>query len=162
MTMKKISGIILIAAIVFASGCTSRSTELAQINSIRTQAVKDGVVETLSNALARENYETAILGLEIAAIKAGDGMSAADKAKLESVVAQGKTILKEFAMKRDIMSGLVVDNERANTLKAVTVDAKLWSEQGILNYFGERLSSGGKKFWNAWDSAKQIYTVPPK
>lgn len=124
-------------------GCTLPSTTQAQENSMRVQAVKDGVVNSLGNMVARESYETAKLNIRT------------DPSKAEQY-------LKEFAMKRDILTGVLLDNEMANTLKAVGVDAKLFSEQGILNYFGERISEDSKKFWTAWDAAKNVYKSPIK
>lgn len=140
--MKKVAlSAMLVGIILLSNGCTSRSTEIAQESSIRVQSVKDGVTISLANMVARESYETAKLNIRT------------DPANTDKY-------LKEFAQKRDILTDVLLDNEKANTLKAVTVDAKLWSEQGILNYFGERLSGGSKKFWNAWDVAKQVYTQP--
>lgn len=139
--MKKVALLAIVGAIALLSGCTSRSTEIAQQNSIRVQAVKDGVVYSLANMVARESYETA-------------------KLNIRTDPGSAEKYLKEFAQKRDVLTDVLLDNEKANTLKAVTVDAKLWSEQGILNYFGERLSDGSKKFWNSWDAAKQVYNQP--
>lgn len=136
---------LLVGSLILLSGCTQGSTRIAQMNSIKVQAVKDGVVSSLAVALARENYETAVLSMQIANLESGAPPSLADK---------NKEILKSFAQKRDKMTSILLDNERANTLKAVTVDAKLYSEQGILNYIGSQLSSDSKKFWTAWDVAK--------
>lgn len=129
-------------------GCTSNSTKLAQEGSMRTQAVKDGVVNTLHRALSRENYETAVLSIEMELMKSGAS---------PDLISKIKPKVREFAQKRDMSTSVLLDNEKANTMKAVTVDAKLWSEQGILNYFGERLSEDGEKFWKAWDVAKKTY-----
>lgn len=148
--MKKIAVISLLSLGILLSGCTARSTQLAQLNYVRVQEVKDGVVHTLANALSRENYETAKLNNEIAVMKYSG----------EELLARINSSLKEFAQKRDSMTSMLLDNERANTLNAVTVGAKLWSEQGILNYLGEKLSTDSKKFWNAWDAAKQVYITP--
>jgi len=120
-------------------GCTSTSTLVAQKASLRTQAVKDGVFYDTFNALSRENFETARLKLQ-KAVEAQDQPAA-------------EAILVELATKRDRQLEWSQDFERANAYKYVTVDMKLYSDIGILNYLGGKFSEATKKVLEAVDEA---------
>jgi hypothetical protein len=143
-----LSGIFLILA-----GCTSGSTKIAQQANVRVDAVKDGVNKTLVTALSREQYETAKNQLELNIMRAMQDMTPEQRKAFDVVLEKNTATLKEFARKRDMMLDYVRDNERANTLKAVTVDAKLFSEQGIVNYLVSQLTGGAREIFTAWDTA---------
>lgn len=157
--------IVLSIVLMFVfSGCTLPSTKLAQNGSMRVQAVQDGVENDLVVALGRENFEVAKLSIVLELEKAKSGQTPEVQAKLDAVAVASTATLKEFAKKRDATMGWDRDHERANALKYVTVDQKLFSSQGILNYLGNRLVTGSKKVITAWDAAKQEWkdTLEPE
>lgn len=151
----------LLTTVFLVAGCTSGSTKLAQQANVRVDAVKDGVHNTLVTALSREQYETAKNQLELNMMRAMQDMTPEQRKSFDAVLAKNTATLREFAQKRDMMLDYVRDNERANTLKAVTVDAKLFSEQGIVNYLVSQLTDGAKNVFNAWDTANGKIPVLP-
>lgn len=143
--MKRLICIMLLSVVLPLTGCTAESTKIAQEASLRVQSVQDGVHNDMMNALSRENYEVAVL----------TATSATSKAQVVAAI-------KEFAKKRDKQLVWDRDHERANALKYVTVDAKLYSEQGIANYIGKRFSTGSKETIKAWDVANVTVNQKPK
>ncbi|MBU0959827.1 MAG: hypothetical protein KKB31_07810 [Nanoarchaeota archaeon] len=135
-------------------GCTSQSTLAAQKGSFETQVVKDGIHRNMFIALSRSNYEIARQAIELA----GDDLKARlpedQQQFVDEMVAASAAALEEFGRQRDFMVVWDRDYERANTMKAVTVDAKLFSEEGILNYLGRTLSDASKKLLKSWDGAQ--------
>jgi len=162
MRMRKIilCSIISMIILIFASGCTLQSTKIAQDGSFRSQAVLDGVHRDIFKALSRENFETAKLNLLLEAEKLKEGKSTEEKTAIDQTTAKMIAGLTEFAKKRDFMVEWDRDHERAVCLKFVTVDSKLFSEQGILNYLGNTISDASKKFWDAWDETKKEWNLP--
>lgn len=140
---------------LFIAGCTPPSVRLAQAGSHRSQNVSDGVHTDMFAALSRENFETAKLQILLETEKAKRGLPDEVSAKLDEVANNSIAGLTEFAKKRDVMVGWDRDHERANALKYVTVDQKLFSQQGIFNYLGQRIAGGSRKLVTAWDEAKQ-------
>ena len=154
--MRKLTGIALLVILCITNiNCTLPSTKMAQEGSFKSQAVTDGVHRDMFGALSRENYEVAKLNILLNAEKAKVGQTSIDASAQKDIES-----LKEFAVKRDRMVEWDRDHERAAAYKYVTVDAKLFSEQGILNYLGGRLSDGSKKLFSAWDSAKLTWKLP--
>jgi len=151
--MKKLVTLSIIS-VLFMTGCTSNSTKMAQAGSGKSQAVNDGVHRDMYTALSRETYESTSLGIQLAAEKAKNGKTPEVQAAIDIATQQSIMSLKEFAKKRDFMTTWDRDHERANSYKYVTVDAKLFSEIGILNYLGSQLSDGAQKISDAWDIAK--------
>lgn len=160
--MNKYLSVLIVSACLINAGCTSNSTILAQQNNIKVQASKDGIHSTMFTALARENYETAKKSLEINALRLQLDMSKEQRKDVDVMLSKSVDALKEFAQKRDMMTEFSVDYERANALKYVTVDAKLFSEQGILNYIVSRFSAKTKEVWNAWDKAEASFNSDNK
>ncbi len=157
--MKKISYIVLLAFSLSMVGCTSTSTKLAQEGSFRTQSVKDGVHRDMSKALSRENYETAKLEILLSAANSKIGLDAESQKVVDNAAAKSIAALTTFAQKRDFQVEWDRDYERANAYKYVTVDAKLFSEQGIANYIVNTLSEGSKKLFGAFDKAKETWNA---
>ena len=165
--MKKYIPVIIILSLLMCSpvGCTSPSTKMAQQGSLVSQAVNDGVHRDMFKALSRENFEVAKLNILLEAEKMKEGKTAAEKTVIDASANQNIAALKEFAQKRDFMVEWDRDHERANTMKIVTVDTKLYSEIGILNYLGGRISDATKKVvgaidvsmttWNEWKASTQ-------
>lgn len=135
-------------------GCTSASTLAAQKGSFETQIVKDGVHRNMFIALERSNCEIAKLAVELAGENLKDQLPENNWPAVDKMVAVSVAALKEFAKERDFMVTWDRDYERANSMKMVTVDAKLFSEEGILNYLGRTLSDATKKLLKSWDSAQ--------
>jgi hypothetical protein len=160
MKKRTITIMAVLAAILFAGGCTLPSTKMAQEGSYKSQAVTDGVHHDMFKALSRENYEVAILNVKLEAEKAKQGQPPEVCKMIDAMAQRDIAALTEFAKKRDAMVVWDRDHERANAYKYVTVDAKLFSEQGILNYLGGRISDGAKKFMNSWDAGKQVWVGP--
>jgi hypothetical protein len=159
--MKKTYAIVALAlaCFMFAGGCTAPSTRLAQDGSFRTQAVTDGVHRDMFGALSRENFETARLNILLEAEKSKQDATPEVRDAITKAANRSILALTEFAIKRDKMVEWDRDHERANALKYVTVDAKLFSEQGILNYIGGRLSDGAKALFKSWDAGKQSWNA---
>lgn len=157
--MKKLSYIALLILSFSMVGCTSTSTKLAQEGSFRTQSVKDGVHRDTFKALSRENYETAKLEILLSAANAKLGQDAATQKVIDESAAKSIAALTSFAQKRDFQVEWDRDYERANAYKYVTVDSKLFSEQGIGNYIANTLSEGSKKLFGAFDKAKETWNA---
>jgi len=158
--MKNIRYYVITTLVIFSlSGCTSQSTKLAQSGSFRVQAINDGIHQDETNALCRENFESAKQTILLLAEKAKKGQPDPVATAIDQFASASVDALKDFAQKRDKIMSMDRDHERANALKYVTVDSKLFSEQGILNYIGQQFSSGSKKFLTAWDAAKEEWNT---
>lgn len=153
---KKIA-LVSLLSLLYATqvACTSQSTLMAQDGSFRSQSVTDGVHRDMFKALSRENHQVTVLDIQLAAEKAKQGQPSEVQAAIDVAAARAIQAVTEFAVKRDKMVEWDRDHERANAYKYVTVDAKLFSSQGILNYLGSQLSEGSKKVFDAWDAATQ-------
>jgi len=152
----KITALILMLTMMLLSvGCTLPSTKIAQAGAFRAKAVEDGVHRDMFKALSRSNYEIAKQNVLLAACKLKEGKTDAEKAAVDAMVKECVAGLTEFAKQRDFMVEWDRDRERAGTLRAVTVDQYIFSQQGILNYIGETLSDGTKDLLRAWDAAKE-------
>lgn len=138
--MKKLMIIVFIGVMV--CGCTQTSVKLAQQGSARFQEIQDGIVHDMSVALSRENFEVAKLTI------------LNSKSEQETVAA-----LTEFAQKRDATQDWLVDHERGNAIKYVSVDAKLFSEQSIFDYLFGKTADFGETLLNAWP--KKVTTTQP-
>jgi len=156
---------ILIVVYIFmlgSVGCTLPSTRMAQEGSFRSQAVTDSVHRDVTKALSRENFETAKMTILLDAEKAKVGQDDTVKSQIDAMALANIDALKEFARKRDQMLSWDRDHERANAYKYVTVDSKLFSEQGIMNYIASSLSKSSEKFFEAWDTASEKWNVKVK
>jgi len=151
-----ISTVLLLGSLI---GCTQQSTKYAQAGSFRVQAVKDGVHRDMFTALSRSNYEIAKLTIQMAGEKMKDGTN---DAAVDAIVNESIVGLTNLAKQRDFMVEWDRDYERANALKYVTVDTKLFSDIGILNYIGQSLSQNSQDVLNAWDEAKAEYETVVK
>jgi len=141
------------------AGCTTASTRIAQDGSFKSQAVYDGVHRDIMSALSRENFETAKMTILLRAEKSKQGQVEDVQAEIDALASSSIDVLKSFAKKRDHMLSWDRDHERANAYKYVTVDSKLFSEQGILNYIASTFSEGSSKVFDAWDAAKDKWKV---
>lgn len=150
-----IIGSLLSMFLVSPLGCTAPSTIMAQNGSMRAQEVNDGIHQDMYTALSRENFEVVKLRILMSVEKMKAGKTAEEQAELDKGGADMITALKVFAMKRDAMTDWDRDHERSNSYKYVTVDAKLFSEQGVLNYLADRISGGTQKVLHAYDQATQ-------
>lgn len=144
---------------VFVMGCTPDSVKMAQNGSYASQAVSDGVHRDMFLALSRENFETAKLNILLNAEKLKAGKSAEEQSAIDKSTSDSIVALKEFAKKRDFMVEWDRDHERSLAYKYVTVDAKLFSSEGILNYIAGQFSDKTKSVFEAWDAAKGVWDV---
>ena len=148
-TMRLLMGMVSVAAWFQAAGCTSESTRLSIETQRRVDDVQQTVVERQNEGLRILLFRDLLRRLRDGGVELGDG-------QMET--------LNAIWNERDLIEFWAVQNERALGLRRVGVDAKLYSEQSILDLAWKALSSSTKRLEQGMAAAAgaQVVAKPPE
>ena len=113
-------------------GCTSASTKIALEASNRVTQIQDKIQENQNKALKWYIFQKLLT--DINAAKTSDQVAA---------------LLNKAWQDRDLVEFWAVQWERARALHIIGVEAKLYSDEGILDLIWKQLSGKGDEFWGA-------------
>ena len=124
---------LLLVAILLLSGCTAETTRIALKGQQRADDVQQTIIDRQQEGLKIYLYQKTVADIQ---------------ALGPFTDAQRAVFLKAW-QERDLVEFWGVQNERAKALRLITVDAKLYADQGILNLLWKALEIAGDRIKTA-------------